>query len=100
MVDESDVWRARRWNPPPIATIDQWHSPVLLVQADNDSAVPSQQVLRSATKQPERALSVSRPIKYQFVTGEVPSAKQSVASSARRISRKLQIVPFNYREQL
>lgn len=27
----------------PIATIDQWHSPVLLVQADNDSVVPSQQ---------------------------------------------------------
>ena len=26
-----------------IATIDQWHSPVLLVQADNDSVVPSQQ---------------------------------------------------------
>ena len=27
----------------PIATIDQWHSPVLLVQADNDGVVPSQQ---------------------------------------------------------
>jgi dipeptidyl aminopeptidase/acylaminoacyl peptidase len=27
----------------PIATIDQWHSPVLLVQADDDSVVPSQQ---------------------------------------------------------
>ncbi len=27
----------------PIATIDRWHSPVLLVQADNDSIVPSQQ---------------------------------------------------------
>jgi dipeptidyl aminopeptidase/acylaminoacyl peptidase len=27
----------------PIATIDQWHSPVLLVQADNDDVVPSQQ---------------------------------------------------------
>ncbi len=27
----------------PIATIDQWHSPVLLVQADNDQVVPSQQ---------------------------------------------------------
>ena len=27
----------------PIATIDQWHSPVLLVQADDDRAVPSQQ---------------------------------------------------------
>jgi dipeptidyl aminopeptidase/acylaminoacyl peptidase len=27
----------------PIATIGQWHSPVLLVQADNDSVVPSQQ---------------------------------------------------------
>ena len=26
-----------------IATIDQWHSPVLLVQADNDNVVPSQQ---------------------------------------------------------
>ena len=27
----------------PIATIDRWHSPVLLVQADNDDVVPSQQ---------------------------------------------------------
>ena len=27
----------------PIATIDQWHSPVLLVQADDDRNVPSQQ---------------------------------------------------------
>lgn len=27
----------------PIATIDQWHSPVLLVQAGNDSIVPCQQ---------------------------------------------------------
>ena len=27
----------------PIATIDQWHSPVLLVQADDDRDVPSQQ---------------------------------------------------------
>src|SRR5437899_6018362 len=27
----------------PIATIDHWHSPVLLVQADNDGVVPSQQ---------------------------------------------------------
>ncbi len=27
----------------PIATIDQWHSPVLIVQADDDRAVPSQQ---------------------------------------------------------
>jgi dipeptidyl aminopeptidase/acylaminoacyl peptidase len=27
----------------PIATIDQWHSPVLLVQADNDGVVPSHQ---------------------------------------------------------
>ena len=27
----------------PIATIDQWHSPLLLVQADNDGIVPSQQ---------------------------------------------------------
>src|SRR6266849_4937808 len=27
----------------PIATIDQWHSPVLLVQADDDSVVPFQQ---------------------------------------------------------
>ena len=27
----------------PIATLDQWHSPVLLVQADDDSVVPSQQ---------------------------------------------------------
>lgn len=27
----------------PIATIDQWHSPVLLVQADDDGVVPSQQ---------------------------------------------------------
>jgi dipeptidyl aminopeptidase/acylaminoacyl peptidase len=27
----------------PIATIDQWHSPVLLVQADDDDVVPSQQ---------------------------------------------------------
>jgi dipeptidyl aminopeptidase/acylaminoacyl peptidase len=27
----------------PIATIDQWHSPVLLVQADDARDVPSQQ---------------------------------------------------------
>ncbi|HYM41412.1 MAG TPA: prolyl oligopeptidase family serine peptidase [Steroidobacteraceae bacterium] len=27
----------------PMATIDQWHSPVLLVQADDDRVVPSQQ---------------------------------------------------------
>jgi dipeptidyl aminopeptidase/acylaminoacyl peptidase len=27
----------------PIATIDQWHSPVLLVQADDDRVVPFQQ---------------------------------------------------------
>src|SRR5207237_10356605 len=27
----------------PIATINQWHSPVLLVQADDDHVVPSQQ---------------------------------------------------------
>jgi hypothetical protein len=27
----------------PIATIDQWHSPVLLVQVDDDRDVPSQQ---------------------------------------------------------
>jgi dipeptidyl aminopeptidase/acylaminoacyl peptidase len=27
----------------PIATIDQWHSPVLLVQADDDRIVPFQQ---------------------------------------------------------
>ncbi len=26
----------------PIATIDQWHSPVLLVLADDDGVVPSQ----------------------------------------------------------
>jgi dipeptidyl aminopeptidase/acylaminoacyl peptidase len=27
----------------PIGTIDQWHSPVLIVQADDDRVVPSQQ---------------------------------------------------------
>jgi dipeptidyl aminopeptidase/acylaminoacyl peptidase len=27
----------------PMATMDQWHSPVLIVQADDDRAVPSQQ---------------------------------------------------------
>ena len=27
----------------PIAAIDQWHSPVLLVQADDDEVLPSQQ---------------------------------------------------------
>jgi dipeptidyl aminopeptidase/acylaminoacyl peptidase len=29
----------------PIATIDQWHSPVLVVQADDDRNVPLQQSL-------------------------------------------------------
>jgi len=34
---------AGRWNPSAIATINQWHSPVLLVQADDDRNVPFQQ---------------------------------------------------------
>jgi dipeptidyl aminopeptidase/acylaminoacyl peptidase len=34
---------ARAVQSSPIATIDQWHSPVLLVQADDDRNVPSQQ---------------------------------------------------------
>src|SRR5258708_19451988 len=39
-IDGADANR-RAVESSPIATIDQWHSPVLLVQADNDGAVPS-----------------------------------------------------------
>jgi dipeptidyl aminopeptidase/acylaminoacyl peptidase len=41
-IDGADANR-RAVESSPIATIDQWHSPVLLVQADNDGVVPSQQ---------------------------------------------------------
>jgi len=41
-IDGGDANR-RAMESSPIATIDQWHSPVLLVQADDDRAVPSQQ---------------------------------------------------------
>jgi dipeptidyl aminopeptidase/acylaminoacyl peptidase len=41
-IDGGDANR-RALESSPIATIDHWHSPVLLVQADNDSVVPSQQ---------------------------------------------------------
>lgn len=41
-IDGGDANR-RAVESSPIATIDQWHSPVLLVQADDDRIVPSQQ---------------------------------------------------------
>jgi dipeptidyl aminopeptidase/acylaminoacyl peptidase len=41
-IDGGDASR-RAVESSPIATIDQWHSPVLLVQADDDHDVPSQQ---------------------------------------------------------
>ena len=41
-IDGGDASR-RAVESSPIATIDQWHSPVLLVQADDDRDVPSQQ---------------------------------------------------------
>jgi dipeptidyl aminopeptidase/acylaminoacyl peptidase len=41
-IDGADANR-RAVESSPIATIDQWHSPVLLVQADDDRNVPSQQ---------------------------------------------------------
>ena len=41
-IDGADANR-RAVESSPIATIDLWHSPVLLVQADDDSIVPSQQ---------------------------------------------------------
>ena len=41
-IDGGDANR-RAVESSPIATIDQWHSPVLLVQADGDDLVPSQQ---------------------------------------------------------
>jgi dipeptidyl aminopeptidase/acylaminoacyl peptidase len=41
-IDGGDANR-RAVESSPIATIDQWHSPVLLVQADNDDLVPPQQ---------------------------------------------------------
>jgi dipeptidyl aminopeptidase/acylaminoacyl peptidase len=41
-IDGDDANR-RAVESSPVATIDQWHSPVLLVQADNDDVVPSQQ---------------------------------------------------------
>jgi len=41
-IDGGDANR-RAVESSPIATIDQWHSPLLLVQADNDDIVPSQQ---------------------------------------------------------
>src|SRR5437899_2193418 len=41
-IDGGDANR-RAVESSPIATIDQWHSPVLLVQADNDGVVTSQQ---------------------------------------------------------
>jgi dipeptidyl aminopeptidase/acylaminoacyl peptidase len=41
-IDGGDANR-RAVESSPIATIDQWHSPVLLVQADNDALVPSHQ---------------------------------------------------------
>jgi dipeptidyl aminopeptidase/acylaminoacyl peptidase len=41
-IDGGDANR-RAVESSPIATIDQWHSPVLLVQADDDRDVPSQQ---------------------------------------------------------
>jgi dipeptidyl aminopeptidase/acylaminoacyl peptidase len=41
-IDGDDANR-RAFESSPIATIDRWHSPVLLVQADNDDVVPSQQ---------------------------------------------------------
>jgi dipeptidyl aminopeptidase/acylaminoacyl peptidase len=41
-IDGGDANR-RAMESSPIATINQWHSPVLLVQADDDSVVPFQQ---------------------------------------------------------
>jgi len=41
-IDGADANR-RAMESSPIATIDQWHSPVLLVQADDDRIVPFQQ---------------------------------------------------------
>jgi dipeptidyl aminopeptidase/acylaminoacyl peptidase len=41
-IDGPDASR-RAMESSPIATIDQWHSPVLLVQADDDRIVPAQQ---------------------------------------------------------
>jgi dipeptidyl aminopeptidase/acylaminoacyl peptidase len=41
-IDGGDANR-RALESSPIATIDRWHSPVLLVQADDDDVVPSQQ---------------------------------------------------------
>ncbi|HKB97725.1 MAG TPA: prolyl oligopeptidase family serine peptidase [Terriglobales bacterium] len=41
-IDGADANR-RAVESSPIATIDRWHSPVLLVQADDDSVVPFQQ---------------------------------------------------------
>jgi dipeptidyl aminopeptidase/acylaminoacyl peptidase len=41
-IDGADAAR-RAFESSPIATIDRWHSPVLIVQADDDRSVPSQQ---------------------------------------------------------
>jgi dipeptidyl aminopeptidase/acylaminoacyl peptidase len=41
-IDGGDANR-RAVESSPIATIDQWHSPVLVVQAEDDRVVPSQQ---------------------------------------------------------
>jgi dipeptidyl aminopeptidase/acylaminoacyl peptidase len=46
-IDAGDANR-RAVESSPIATIDQWHSPVLLVQADDDGVVPSQQAPNSS----------------------------------------------------
>jgi dipeptidyl aminopeptidase/acylaminoacyl peptidase len=41
-IDDADATR-RAVESSPVATIDKWHSPVLIVQADDDRNVPSQQ---------------------------------------------------------
>jgi dipeptidyl aminopeptidase/acylaminoacyl peptidase len=43
-VEAGDASR-RAYDSSPVATIDQWHSPVLVVQADDDRNVPLQQSL-------------------------------------------------------
>jgi dipeptidyl aminopeptidase/acylaminoacyl peptidase len=55
--DPNARWRLA-WESSPLASVDTWHSPVLLVQGDNDDEVPFLQAVRLAASLRQRHVDV------------------------------------------
>ena len=55
--DPNARWRLA-WESSPLASVDTWHSPVLLVQGDNDDEVPFLQTVQLAAALRQRNVDV------------------------------------------